>query len=103
MPPHLIKRANCGGTYKSRHLGVKNATKTAKSQRIIKISRELMETLKTLHHPWQTSIDKVFTNKYGAPLEADQFRGDYWNRVRMFWGSASAGFTQRDTPALPKW
>jgi hypothetical protein len=40
-----------------------------------------MELVQLLRHPWQKDTDKVFINKFGEPLSADQFRADYWNRM----------------------
>jgi integrase len=65
----------------SRHLKADNDTKTTKSRRTIVIAPELMDLLQLLRHPWQKDTDKVFINKHGAPLSADAFRADYWNRM----------------------
>ena len=40
-----------------------------------------MELVQLLRHAWQKDSDKVFINKHGAPLSADAFRADYWNRM----------------------
>ena len=45
------------------------------------IAKELMELVQLLRHAWQKDSDKVFINKHGAPLSADAFRADYWNRM----------------------
>jgi len=67
--------------HKSRNLDADNDTKTTKSRRTIQVAADLMELVQTIRHPWQKETDKVFINKFGGPLDADQFRGDYWNRV----------------------
>jgi integrase len=77
----LDKTASTVRILKSRYLKADNDTKTTKSRRIIKITPELMELLQCLRHPWQKETDKVFINKHGAALSADQFRADYWNRM----------------------
>jgi integrase len=67
---------------KSRHLGVDNDhPKTTHSDRPITISRDLMDLLQALRHPWSQETDKVFSNKEGTPIVADNFRHDQWGRV----------------------
>ena len=67
---------------KSRHLGVDNDhPKTTHSERAITISRDLMDVIQALRHPWSQGTDKVFENKFGEPIVADHFRKDYWNRI----------------------
>src|SRR5262249_14887163 len=41
----------------------------------------LMELICELRHPWSQDTDKVFLNKFGAPIIADHFRTDYWERI----------------------
>jgi len=67
---------------KSRHLNADNDhPKTTHNERLITISRDLMDLIQQLRHPWSKDTDKVFQNKFGTPITADQFREDYWNRV----------------------
>jgi integrase len=67
---------------KSRHLGVDNEhPKTTHSERVITISREMVELIQALRHPWTKGTDKIFQNKFGTPLTGDQFRKDYWDRI----------------------
>jgi integrase len=77
----LDKQASTVRILTSRYLKADNNTKTTKSRRIIKIAPELMDLLQLLRHPWQKDTDKVFINKHGTGLSADQFRADYWNRM----------------------
>ena len=72
---------------KSRHLSVDNDhPKTTHSERAITISRELMDLIQALRHPWTKDADKVFTNKVGTPIISDSFRVDYWDRVLKSFG-----------------
>jgi integrase len=61
--------------------GEEGDTKTKKSKRTIRISRELMEVLLTMRHPWSKPVDKIFLNKFGDPLDHHQWAKDYWGRI----------------------
>ncbi len=67
---------------KSRYMGTDNShPKTKHSGRRITISKELMALVQEMRRSWSTSEAKVFLNKFGAPINIDNFRCDYWTRV----------------------
>ena len=66
---------------KSRVRGEDGDTKTKKSKRTIRIGRELMELVLDMRHPWQEGSDKIFLNKFGGPLDHQQWAKDYWGRI----------------------
>jgi integrase len=67
---------------KSRSMGHDNEhPKTTHSGRTITVSRELMDLIQELRHPWSKDTDKVFLNKHGAPLNVSSFRVDYRGRI----------------------
>jgi len=64
---------------KSRHLGADSNPKTAKSYRVIRVSRELIEAILTLPS-WSVGAERLFLNKVGDPLDANQWARVYWPR-----------------------
>jgi integrase len=67
---------------KSRYMGQDNDhPKTTHSGRKITISRDLMDVIQSLRHPWSKETDKVFLNKHGEPMNPANFRLDYWDRI----------------------
>ena len=65
---------------KSRHLKADNATKTGKSKRQICVPREVIDALLTLPS-LKLGEERLFLNKYGKPLDANQWAKDYWART----------------------
>jgi integrase len=64
---------------KSRHLKADNRPKTQKSERIIQVPGEVMEALLTLPC-FAMGTERLFLNKFGGPLDANQWASDYWPR-----------------------
>jgi len=58
---------------KSRHLGAIGKPKTRGSRRLIKIGSDLMDLLEATRMPWHTENSPVFYNKFGDPLDANQW------------------------------
>ena len=65
---------------KSRHLGADGDTKTGKSYRTIQVPASVIEALLTLPS-FQIGAERVFINKFGGPLDANQWAKDYWPRI----------------------
>jgi len=66
---------------RSRHLGEENAPKTEGSRRTIRLLPTVVELL-TASKPLRiTESDYVFTNTEGGPIDADQWRKDYWYKA----------------------
>lgn len=65
---------------KTRHLGVDNQPKTGRSRRTIRISREITESLLTLPS-FSMGVESLFLNKFGGPINANQWAMDYWSRT----------------------
>jgi integrase len=65
---------------KSRHLGADGDTKTGKSDRTIQVPTSVIEALLTLPS-FQMGAERVFINKFGSPLDANQWARDYWPRI----------------------
>jgi len=66
---------------KSRHLGEENAPKTRASRRTVRLLPNVVELLKGNKHLRVTESDYVFTNTEGGPIDADQWRKDYWYKA----------------------
>jgi integrase len=65
---------------KSRHLGADGDTKTGKSDRTIQVPPSVIEALLTLPS-FQIGAERLFINKFGSPLDANQWAKDYWPRI----------------------
>jgi integrase len=65
---------------KSRHLQADSATKTGKSERTICVPGNVIEALLTLPS-FQLGKERLFLNKYGRTLDANQWARDYWART----------------------
>ncbi|MBI2999137.1 MAG: tyrosine-type recombinase/integrase [Deltaproteobacteria bacterium] len=65
---------------KSRHLGADSSPKTPKSCRMIRVPRDAIEALLTLPS-WSLATARLFLNKFGDPLDANQWARVYWPRV----------------------
>ncbi len=87
---------------KSRHLGADNRPKTQKSERVIRVPGDVMEALVALPS-FAIGADRVFLNKFGDPLDANQWARDYWPRAlkalgirpRKFYATRHAFITEQ--------
>ncbi len=66
---------------RSRHLGEENTPKTAGSRRTVRLFPIVVEILKRIKQLRVTESDYVFTNTEGGPIDADQWRKDYWYKA----------------------
>jgi integrase len=65
---------------KSRHLRVDNYPKTQKSTRVVRVPFQVLEAL-SLVPSVAIGEGKLFLNKFGDPLDANQWTKDYWPRA----------------------
>lgn len=65
---------------KSRHLGADNRPKTGRSERTIRVPQSVIDELLTLPS-YSLGTDRLFLNKFGGELDANQWSKDYWPRI----------------------
>ena len=65
---------------KTRHLGAANQPKTGRSRRMIRLSREITESLLTLPS-FFLGAESLFLNKYSGPLDANAWAEVHWSRT----------------------
>ena len=65
---------------KSRYLGADGKPKTGRSKRTIRVPQVIIEALLTLPS-CALGVDRLFLNKFGGALDANQWAKDYWARV----------------------
>lgn len=75
-----LKRGTTSIT-KSRHIGEENAPKTQASRRTVRLLPTVVEILRASKQLRVTESDYVFTNTEGKPIDADQWRKDYWYKA----------------------
>jgi integrase len=63
---------------KSRHLGEEGAPKTRASRRTVKLLPNVVEVLARAKELRVTEDDYFFKNRKRTPIDADQWRKDYW-------------------------
>jgi integrase len=66
---------------RSRHIGEENAPKTRGSRRVIRLLPTVVELIKAAKQLRVTESNYVFTNTEGGPIDADQWRKDYWYKA----------------------
>jgi integrase len=66
---------------KSRYMDTDNPTKTAASEREIKLSEHLIFSLRSLKPLHVTESEFVFKNHEGNPVGEDKWRAKYWYRA----------------------
>ena len=89
--------------HKSRHLKAENNTKTRHARRIINVGPTLAALLANQRLPFFADDDPLFYNKYGRPLNADNFAKEYWPsmqgelslRVRGFYSTRHTFITEQ--------
>jgi len=76
---------------KSRHLGEERAPKTSASRRTINLLPNVVDVLQRAKELRVTETDYFFKNRKRAPIDADQWRKDYW-----YTALRAKGITERD-------
>jgi integrase len=74
-------RARMLSITKSRYMDTDSPTKTAASEREIKLSEHLVSSLRSLKPLHVTESEFVFKNHEGNPIREDKWRAKYWYRA----------------------